>query len=245
MSDYLSPQIRQQLINQIRVLSPKSQQLITAEPTSKVSVVPTPTISVVPTPTISVVPTPTISVVPTPTISVVPTPTISVEPTPKVSVDEQNQQLITEVSRLKKFVDTYEAQKAIRMQLKKDFINSYNIYLIKRKEYDDAEIDYKNYLINNRDYTFQVGTNGWWYDEICQFACEESRGNFPYFDTNYVDYKIKNPNSIMSTCNCIFPNLEILKKKLDIMNLKKKETEDALALSTNLKKKFEEALQEI
>ena len=159
-------------------------------------------------------------------------------------LSSQVQQLTKEQSRITNFIDTYETQKAIRTQLKKDFINSYNIYLTKKKEYDDAVNDYKNYVINNKDNTFQIGNPGMWNDSLCSSQCS-SIVYLPDLNVNNI-YKINNTgNPWYSTCQCIFPNYEIAKKKLDIMNLKKKESEDALALSINLKKKFEEALQEI
>jgi len=49
------------------------------------------------------------------------------------NLSSQIQKLTTEVSRLQKFVDTYEAQKATRIQLKNDYNNTYNIYLKKKK----------------------------------------------------------------------------------------------------------------
>jgi len=159
------------------------------------------------------------------------------------NLSSQIQKLTTEVSRLTKFVDTYEAQRAFRIELKKDYDNVYKIYLTKKKEYEDAEIDYKNYIQNNRDNTFQTGGFGNWGGNECAESCRYYGRDFPDFNYNY---NIKQGSFWQnSSCYCSIPNLEIAKKKLDIKNQKKIESENALALSINLKKKLEYAIQEL
>jgi hypothetical protein len=160
----------------------------------------------------------------------------------------QIQKLTSEFSILKKFVDTYETQRTIRIQLKKDYINAYNIYLTKKKEYEDAEIDYKNYLQNNRDNTFQTGPNGRWQGNECANTCLSYGRDFPDFNSmnNYYNLKFVGSSFYSEwSCYCSLPNLEIAKKKLEIKNQKKIESDNALTISMNLKKKFEEALQEL
>jgi hypothetical protein len=128
------------------------------------------------------------------------------------------------------------------MELKKDYDNVYNIYLTKKKEYEDAEIDYKNYIQNNRDNTFQVGSAGNWGGNQCAESCQQLGIDFPDFKS---DYNMKKANNWNWDCYCSIPNLEIAKKKLNIKNQKKIESDNALALSIDLKKKLEYALQEL
>jgi len=158
------------------------------------------------------------------------------------NLSSQIQKLTTEVSRLQKFVDTYEAQKATRIQLKNDYNNTYNIYLKKKKDYEDAEKDYKNYMQNNRDNTFLAAGRGYWEDNECAIECQQYGNQFPYFKS---DYNLNKVDAWRWNCYCSVPNFDIAKKKLDIMNQKKKESDDALQLSMNIKKKLEEALQEL
>jgi hypothetical protein len=159
----------------------------------------------------------------------------------------QIQKLTSEVYRLTKFVDVYETQRAIRIQLKKDYINAYNIYLTKKKEYEDADIDYKNYLQNNRDYTFQSGAWGNWNNNDCSNSCQNYGIGLLDFNSmnNYYDIRNEGGFPIRKSCNCILPNLEIAKKKLEIKNQKKIESDNALTISMNLKKKFEDSIQEL
>ena len=159
----------------------------------------------------------------------------------------QIQKLTSEVSILRNFVDTYETQRAIKIQLKKDYINAYNMYLTKKKEYEDADIDYKNYLQNNRDNTFQPGAWGNWQSNECAQNCQwEGRGLLDFnLMNNYYDIRHEGGFPPRKSCNCSLPNLEIAKKKLEIKNQKKIESDNALTISINLKKKFEDSLLEL
>lgn len=166
---------------------------------------------------------------------------------------QQLQTAKNEITRLTALVDAYNAEKeqlskvkkdidnvqnVKKIQLKNDYDNAYNIYLTKKKEYDDADADYRLYLQNGRDWNFQVGNNGDWRYDACNNACNTNQSVFPEGDAGYSISIEASAFWWKRSCLCSFPNVEIVKSKFNIKNKKKIESDDALAVSISIKNKL-------
>ena len=138
----------------------------------------------------------------------------------------------------------FDTENANLIQLKKDYDNAYNIYLTKKKEYDDADTDYRLYLQNGRDWTFQEGNNGYWTNASCNNACNSNQSAFPEGGASY-DNSLKGSSNLWNrteSCWCSFPNSEVVKNKFNIKNQKKIESDTALAESTSKKNIYDNKL---
>ena len=111
----------------------------------------------------------------------------------------------------------------------------------KKKEYDDADTDYKLYLQNGRDWNFQEGRRGVWNNASCNSSCNSNQSAFPEGGAGY-DISFKGGGNFREeSCWCSFPNVEIVKNKLNIKNQKKIESDAALAKSISKKNILETA----
>jgi hypothetical protein len=131
-----------------------------------------------------------------------------------------------------------------KIQLKNDYDNAYNIYLKKKKEYDNADDDYKLYLQNGRDWRIQQGQEGLWNDDSCMNACNSKQSAYPEGGAGYSisfdrGWDYFNP----WRCMCSLPNPEIVKNKFNIKNQKKIESDNALAENISKKNIYEALLK--